>query len=188
MSDNKNGIRDRLTGDGVLFGDDKGMLWGVLELNNAIFGRFEGKLVNSIIYEIPRQGPDLFHQVDLVGVGVCQGDLTVCIGAELPQRFAILDADFKDDALQRLKGHAVDFLYGEGWAFAILHSQGRCFPGNQLYIIVGVIRSVSGGAAELVDLVPTRFQTIYQNRPIGPGGHIYGLATRAAGNAENRSL
>ena len=52
IGDRENSVWDGLPGDGILFRDDEGMLRGVLEFDNAVFGFLERKLVNGIICQI----------------------------------------------------------------------------------------------------------------------------------------
>ena len=82
------------------------------QFDNTVFRFFQRKLMNGIIPQIPRQRPNLPHQIDLVGVSVLQDDLSFCVGGKLSQGLAILNADLKHHTLQGLQGYAVDLLNG----------------------------------------------------------------------------
>ena len=182
----KDRVGDRLPGDRVLFGDDEWVLGSVFHLEDAALVFIQLQLMDRLVQQVARQGPYLFGEIDLTRLQVLQDDFSLCIGGELPQALAVLDADLKHNALQRLEGDAVDLLNGEGGLFAVFHHQLGGFTGDELDVVMGVVGDIPRRAAQLIDLVPVLLQILEKVGPVRPGGHVHILGGGAPGNPEHR--
>ena len=76
MTHLKNGVRDRLTGDSILLGDDQRILRGVFQLQNRIFGSIQLDLMDSFIQEVPGQRSFFFYFINLTGFQGFNDDLS----------------------------------------------------------------------------------------------------------------
>ena len=108
----KYSVWDRIAGDGILLGDDQRILRGVFQLQNRIFGSIQLNLMDRFIQEVPRQRPFFFYFINLTRLQRFNDNPSACIGCKVSKAFPVFDGNLKNHPLQRLEGHAVDFLNG----------------------------------------------------------------------------